>query len=172
MTQQENARTLLVEILKDPESFDMTSWYRKSFCGTTACMAGHAALLMGWKPILNHEAVQDSAYWFRGPEDPTLRNTPRRDASDLGQEYLELDDDTANSLFLNASNRLALLILDEAAQGEPITYSMVMDKICDHDDGVGPEADKTYDEILDRLQRQYLTEEERASLRSPKEPLV
>lgn len=33
-----------------PEEWDQDTWGTRSSCGTTACLAGHIALLTGWEP--------------------------------------------------------------------------------------------------------------------------
>jgi len=38
----ENLRTLAHELRADPESYDQSTWGRKTRCGTVACIAGHA----------------------------------------------------------------------------------------------------------------------------------
>ena len=148
--QSKNARELLVRILKSPEELDMDHWYRKNSCGTAACLAGHSALLMGWKPCGDHTIT------FRDPANPH----EYADVSDLGQTFLGLDDETANLLFLGTRNTQALKVLDRAAQGEPITVAMVREVLEE-------ETDYSYRrQIVKTLQAKYLEPEELAEIQA------
>lgn len=47
--------------LRHEEHYDQGAWIDKTQCGTAACLAGHVALLSGWKPIFLdgwNEAIQ------------------------------------------------------------------------------------------------------------------
>lgn len=44
-------RKIADQIERHPETYDQTKWV----CGTSACIAGHAALLTGWKPATVEE---------------------------------------------------------------------------------------------------------------------
>jgi len=157
--QSTHARELLVRILKDPASLDMSNWYVQQACGTTACAAGHSALLMGWTPIPlpNTNRID----MFFNPERTVIRT-----AASLGQEFLDLDDDTAYELFHNTSRLPLINILDRAAQGEEITQEMMEDE-CDvweeHPWGRA-DNDAAFFEAVSHLAPRYLTQDEIDSL--------
>lgn len=50
----ENIRALAKKLrrLRHEEHYDQSGWVEKTSCGTAACIAGHAALLAGYKPFL------------------------------------------------------------------------------------------------------------------------
>lgn len=50
--------------MRHAEHFDMGAWGTKMECGTTACIAGHTLLLMGYKLRLNI----DNEYEFVSPK--------------------------------------------------------------------------------------------------------
>lgn len=146
--QQESARRILRRILKSPEDFDMTFWYRKSSCGTTACIAGHAGLEMGWVPSGSNTGI------FKN-----IQTQAVRDVSDLGQEFLDLDYETARLLFHHASKAQALVVLHRATQGEDIDEELVMEVLDDLS------ANRSFAVLVIKLQDEYLTEEERETMR-------
>lgn len=45
---------VLDKIRANPETFNMAYWAYMSDCGTTYCLAGHAALLAGWEPAFEY----------------------------------------------------------------------------------------------------------------------
>jgi len=144
--QSENARRVLVRILKSPRDFDMAHWYLKSPCGTTACIAGHAGLEMGWIP------TSPNPDFFRHPQEERAR-----EISDLGREFLNLDAETARLLFRDTNRVHALTILHRAAQGETITEDLVLSVLDDL-------RVRSYVILVSKLQDEYLTEEERATM--------
>lgn len=149
--QSENARKLLLRILRHPEELDMQTWFRQTSCGTTACLAGHASLMMGWEP----DASSRSLFF-----DP--RTNRRKRADLLGQEFLELDYGTAFSLFYDADNCAALSVLDRAAEGERITDELVSESIEDARDFT---VEYAYRALVKELQDKYLPKKELESMR-------
>lgn len=150
-SQSENARRLLVRILQHPEEFNMEDWYRANLCGTTACMAGHAALLMGWKPVKPVGEYEYSTIMFQNSDGQ------RETAERLGEEFLDITWRVSCPLFIS-SDLEALQILDRAAGGELITRDLIQEV---HDEGVKMPL---WDFIED-LQEKYLTPEELAETR-------
>lgn len=51
--------------MRHTEHFDMGTWGTKTECGTTACIAGHALLLAGYKLRLN---IKEGDYEFVSPK--------------------------------------------------------------------------------------------------------
>lgn len=51
--------------MRHAEHFDMDTWGAKTECGTTACIAGHALLLAGYKMRLN---IKEGEYEFVSPK--------------------------------------------------------------------------------------------------------
>lgn len=122
MSQSENAQKILVEILLNPKAFDVNQWYVRHSCGSSACLAGHGALLMGWVPVNPYLDPYFTTSTFRNP-----RTGEHRDVEDLGQEFLALDGAAATMLFMSCTNEEAIRVLDKAAQGAPITTVLVSD---------------------------------------------
>lgn len=65
--------------MRHAEHFDMSAWGTKTECGTTACIAGHALLLAGYKLRLN----VDNKYDFVSPKGRVV-NPPRAARRELG----------------------------------------------------------------------------------------
>lgn len=86
-------------ILDHPEEHDQSQW----FCGTTACFAGHTALLSGYR--LPHPLGQNEAIAVVVDKDGK-----RHYVDDLAIELLGLTCDQGNLLF-GASNNLEQLQL-------------------------------------------------------------
>ena len=83
MTNFEKLDAAITYGVQHPEEFDMSEWLRISACGTTACLAGTAALLEGWKPTL--EAGEWGTWAI--VED---REGNARDVDDVAMEILGL----------------------------------------------------------------------------------
>lgn len=88
------------EYAKDhPEEFDMDYWVHGQPCGTTACLAGHALILSGYR-------IGPAGRIFWRP-DGTLVGNPGREAQDL--LGLDASDRYAGGdLFSMKSNEAAL----------------------------------------------------------------
>jgi hypothetical protein len=43
-----------------PDEFEMRSWFERWKCGTTACLAGTAALQDGWRPVFKSDFTATS----------------------------------------------------------------------------------------------------------------
>jgi uncharacterized Fe-S radical SAM superfamily protein PflX len=77
-----------------PEQHGQSYW----FCGTTACVAGHVALLSGWRPVFKApcELAFCDCQTFTSQVE---KDGERRRVSDLAQDLLQIDADTADRLF-------------------------------------------------------------------------
>lgn len=112
-TQRGMATAVLEKINQHPESFDMKYWASDyvradgdaSVCGTTLCVAGWVAHLLGYTIL----GVSGAA--FRPG-----RESKRRYVDQIAQEALELTASQAATLFY-ASKDTALRILEELADG-------------------------------------------------------
>lgn len=69
-----------------PEEWDQESWGRQTPCGTTACLAGHIALMDGWTPVLR-TPFGDWIY--------VEKNGVRQTAGDAAAESLGVSDVSA-----------------------------------------------------------------------------
>lgn len=97
--------------VEHPERFDFGSWFEKTSCGTTACIAGTAAWLAGWEPVFDGEVVALAAL-----AEDVVKDGERRYTYDLAAELLGLTDDQANELFVGAGGlRTAIKIRNEWA---------------------------------------------------------
>ena len=54
--------------IDEGRSFDMGNWSEKGGCGTTCCIAGHLALMKGWKPLPSF--ATGGAYFVKGNSCP------------------------------------------------------------------------------------------------------
>jgi hypothetical protein len=77
-----------------PEEHDQSEW----FCETTACVAGHVALLSGWRPVFTApcELAWCDCHTATGRVE---KDGESRTVSVLAQELLGIDVDTADRLF-------------------------------------------------------------------------
>lgn len=85
-----------------PEEFDMAEWAtQKPDCGTTLCIAGHAAVMAG------HDLSW--SWWQRSPGSPPVLTAARTTGGHLikrvAQEALGLTDEQAYRLFLDMVDR-------------------------------------------------------------------
>jgi hypothetical protein len=67
-----------------PEEWDQESWGRQTACGTTACLAGHIALMDGWTPVRYGLQFGD---WVH-----VEKNGVRQTAGDAAEESLGVPD--------------------------------------------------------------------------------
>ena len=111
------AEAVLDVIERNPEKHDQGVWGEQNACGTTACVAGHIALLNDdAQYILNHAnrmilmlnpgTVQRGFEWYAG-------------------EKLGLEDDDAYLLFYKTNNEQAKEALKYLAKGESIPWDIV-----------------------------------------------
>lgn len=113
----ESGRKLAAQILEHitahPEQHDQVSFGEKNDCGTTACIAGWAALLT------------DNAF-FRKNNDDEWRIFLKPDAEDsfesLGANLLGMEYDDAWELFYCLDNEQAKAALGYVARGEEIDW--------------------------------------------------
>lgn len=86
----------------NPDKHDQSNW----ICGTTACFAGHAALLNGWKPVL--ATVWDGTVWDGSTAYVTKDDQGNRSLPIVAAGILGLDDDQAHNLFITCQTFDAL----------------------------------------------------------------
>lgn len=89
---------VLGRIEADPTSLDMAYWAVQSTCGTTACMAGHTVIEMGWHPV-----YVESAVGFADRAVQCSQGNATRVIKVLARDGLELTDNEAEALF-NGTN--------------------------------------------------------------------
>lgn len=87
---EELLRQVAQDIRDDPASYDQTTFARETSCGTTACIAGHAAIRSGKRPIFDF--CDGTARYF-------FSDTERVCGGDIGQVLLGLTDEEASLLF-------------------------------------------------------------------------
>jgi hypothetical protein len=75
-------------IEKHPEQHDQATWFRRYTCGSTACLAGHVAILDGWTLIDGHGMAEKAG---------VLRHV-----ADVAEAVLDLDDLEVDRLFYAA----------------------------------------------------------------------
>lgn len=101
----------ITHAVEHPEQFSMNDWLRVSRCGTTACLAGTAALLNGWKP--------ERPDWqgnFSAVLHPSLGVV--RDVETLGRDILGLTDEQASDVFYVESIAEVIKLRNQWAQEE------------------------------------------------------
>jgi len=95
-----------------PEQHDQRHWFRRSDCGTTACLAGTVAMLGGWRPD----------FGLFGGNGRTLhvhKDGTRKHVGDVADELLGLSREQSDALFVNATNLDDIrLFRDAIAAGE------------------------------------------------------
>lgn len=90
----ENIRALAKKMrrLRHEEHYDQGLYVEKTACGTVACLAGHAALMAGWKPFKDSEGnVCD--YAMKGPEGKM------KDIATIAKQHLGINTRKAIRLF-------------------------------------------------------------------------
>ena len=96
MTNFEKLDAAITYGVEHPEEFDMNDWMVLKSCGTTACLAGTAAHLNGWKPThfrpLDPGDPDDSigfAYVTKGGVEKVIEHVGR---DELGLTQAQADD--------------------------------------------------------------------------------
>lgn len=110
----ERLEAVLTKIKDHPESHDQGTWGHKTQCGTTACFAGHAALMFD----------ADNVEWSDDVLIPPLKadGRARHDWITYGAELLSISFEEAHVLFHSARSVYQLEILVKGlANGEDIT---------------------------------------------------
>lgn len=110
-------RDRMVEVLDkikaNPDTFDMRFWVRRAECGTTYCLAGHAAILAGWEP--EHLANDEDG------TDVCIRDGGWRYIPNVAAEFLGLSDEQAHAIFNSTASTVdELTQVIEAATDEKI----------------------------------------------------
>lgn len=101
----ENAKRVLAKIKAEPETHSQKQWARRTPCGTTACIAGHAVIEIGCaSPIFDYKI-------FDGSEIAGACQTPDGETHaifDFAAELLGLEEDVAHDLFYLTNNQEAI----------------------------------------------------------------
>lgn len=90
----------LAWIRKHPRQHDQGVWIRKTWCGTTMCLAGVVTMLNGWMPYL---PARDGRFWEKVYVEVRNADGDVRFVSECAADLLGLDWRQAHELFL-ASN--------------------------------------------------------------------
>lgn len=110
----------LTQIHLNPEAHDQLNWVRIGACGTSACIAGTACLLAGYRPDLD-SAVPISADWVY--EHVIGPSGVRQTVFDAAGVLLGLGWATAHDLFYDLSAERALDKLDALANEEDADHA-------------------------------------------------
>lgn len=134
MVNIENARTLLADVERHRKAFSMHQWVTWStsqakgnlttgeftvklenieeantMCGTTLCLAGFAAMRVGWKQVFKIVHEEDDYSWIDNkmvsPEGETVEFTLDVDWEKIGSDFLGLDKLHAYRLFHHVTLR-------------------------------------------------------------------
>lgn len=130
------AEEIMADILMYPERLDMGTFYNapsrgipvsdvRQWCGTTACIAGYAALA-----VLPENAVVagDGFYWESGQERPAIvRGQAPKRVSTLAREALGLTGQQAYVLFYQTSTLNAVPMLKFLIGSPDATAEEMMD---------------------------------------------
>lgn len=105
--------------VEHPERIDMGTWFARTDCGTTACLAGTVALQAGWTPVFDHET-----YNLRGliVTHEVAKGGETQYVKEVAAEVVGLDQVQADDMFLHAGDiRGAIAYRNEfaAAAGLP-----------------------------------------------------
>lgn len=125
---------ILDHVAANPETWKQGAWAERTACGTTLCVAGHAASAAGWDLLFENGWDGSSGYARTCRRDGVTLAI--RDAAEelLGLTDLELGNDdgevwSAHDVLFEGSNTLADLreIRDEIAVklGQPTRYAEV-----------------------------------------------
>jgi hypothetical protein len=88
-------RRTLQYIKEHPEKHNQSYWFARGDCGTTACFAGTAARLSGYKPYwLTLESTEYAVH-----DDAEFPSAENISVEILGQQLLELSSGEADRLF-------------------------------------------------------------------------
>lgn len=105
----ELARAILDILEEDPDLHSQEVWGVRNFCGTTMCIAGHAAYLTGKAEFVDNISLNITDSDFEG-----------KDFCELGAHLFGLDEDTAEQLFFEYNNKRALAGLKQIADGAKV----------------------------------------------------
>ena len=111
----------IIEIVQTyPESHNQGNWEYPSntMCGTTRCIAG-------WVDYIHPELRYKHAKYLECLC-PSCQERPEPRWISLGAEGLNIDRDTANTLFTTLNNDSALKALEYVAKDEPVDWSKVI----------------------------------------------
>lgn len=128
MANVERLKMLRDHLRKHPEGHRQQEWARKPYmvngvkveasCGTTMCMAGTAAVMAGhqirWSDADHYETHGDTVYITAS------RVEDGRYIEDVAQEWLELERDDSNHLFMTMDASRALDLLDILIEEETL----------------------------------------------------
>ena len=96
MTDFERLDEAITYAAEHPNEFDMNSWFNVKPCGTTACLAGTAAMLAGWKPAL------DGSDYFPGEWDSVVKPgmTEPQQAEDVAMSIFDFTEVQSSIFYL------------------------------------------------------------------------
>lgn len=109
---QQLARDIVIQMTHHPETVDLMSWGKTDECGTTACVAGWAALLSGHAKYDEHGLL--------GLFGTAQEEYGRSGFQSFGRHALGLDADLAYHLFHNTDETHAVEILSLVAEGKEL----------------------------------------------------
>lgn len=85
--------TEITRAVENPEQFDFSTFFERSSCGTTACLAGNLALHYGWAPVWD-DAFDETAN--------VVRDGKVRYVKHVAAELLGLTESQATQLFVTS----------------------------------------------------------------------
>lgn len=98
--------------VEHPNEFDMGSFFRRRGCGTTACLAGTAAIQAGWKPVWSSDADD----WPREETwAVTIDGESEKETFDVAADLLGFDDDIAEAFFFAPDLATVIAMRNERA---------------------------------------------------------
>lgn len=78
----------------DLSKWDQSMWAQRNPCGTSYCLAGHAAVLAGKQPLFVNKYDSEP-----NDEQIAFQTIDGEYIQDVAMEWLDLDEDEANYLF-------------------------------------------------------------------------
>jgi len=113
---KELAQYIVDMLERDPDLHEQDTWGRETPCGTTMCIAGHAAFLTGKAEFVHQEAPYSKIKTLM-ITDPDFEGD-RLDGFDyLAADLLNLPESEANAIFYTMDNLAALHALKQVAEG-------------------------------------------------------
>lgn len=98
MADFERLDAAITHAVENPERFDFGSWFARTNCGTTACLAGTVAWQDGWTPVFNR-ASADAPLALA---DDVEKDGEVRYTFDLARDLLGLTEEQAEDMFVQA----------------------------------------------------------------------
>lgn len=114
MTPQEVAKKILKIVTENPGMHNQDGWGEKTECGTSACVAGWAAI------------VTNNAEWRKMQGGFNLITTTEESFAELGERVLGLSFHDSRALFYSCNNSQAVQALDYLAAGKAIEWEEIL----------------------------------------------